>query len=674
MIYVVSLCIQLGYGDKDNRGVCGSSWDLSTLTDVDMGTDFEIAEIMIMSHYGCALSTDDQLKCWGKQSVSVYNVHIVSVSLSVHDLVHIHTVHLYTGLNNYGQLGMDDTENRGDDATEMGDDLPVVSIPFYNTTSTCSPTADPTTEPTVEPTIPTMEPTVPSAVPSIEPTIPPTRYPGISPFGTAKPTVDPTTAPTFLPSVDPTAPTSSPSEQPSISPTLPTAEPSQLPTHSPTVSPLTLQQILKFEVDDKWKFDELSEYICIGIIGLGVIVVLVAILIGNKRRKKEEKYHVEGQGYLSVILFVTQIIDVISDILFFIQMRRYYVYGQTDNDVNHEVFAQLSSISFIFVVVPYILNITSSVRVVQRITDGDSISEFSKKYFQKHSKMYSVLTMMSGGAFHALQLMNSKFLSIPLFNAGLSDLQIERFRTHHVLSTLIMENIPQLALQGFVIFKLRISGTIVIMSFVSSVFNVMMNILTAAVYIVLHRNESELKFNILVSWSGKLQNVSSTEYAHSAIQSVDPFLRTGRRVSLAKKLALINYGGSKTVRFEIMAAKKQIDSYTLYGVMQFDEGSESAAALLANFMEKVDDILDAIISAFGYYPDFTDHLDFQIEVSQSETSSRADKVKLVSDLLTELGVDEEKLQQSLSWIPMEVLCPFSLCVFLYSARYAVVIR
>merc|ERR1711972_343747 len=78
------------------------------------------------------------------------------------------------------------------------------------------------------------------------------------------------------------------------------------------------------------------------------------------------------------------------------------------------------------------------------------------------------------------------------------------------------------------------------------------------------------------------------------------------------------------------------------------------AALLANFMEKVDDILDAIISAFGYYPDFTDHLDFQIEVSQSETSSRADKVKLVSDLLTELGVDEEKLQQSLSWIPIEI--------------------
>ena len=486
-------------------------------------------------------------------------------------------MHLCTGRNNYGQLGINDTGIRGDAVSEMGNNLTSVPIPFYFS-PTCSPT------------------------------------------GTLNPTFDPTAMPT-----------------------------------------LSLQQILRFEVDDKWKFDELSEYICIGIVGLGVIIVLMALFNGNKSRKNEEKYYVERQGYLSVILFVTQIIDVISDICFFIQMRRYYDYGQTDNEVDHEVFAQLSTISFIFVIVPYVLNITSSVRVVQRITAIESVSEFSKKYFQRKAKLYSALTILSGGAFPALRVMNSDFLSVPLFNAGLSALQIEQFRTYHVLSTLIMENMPQLALQGFVIFKLKISSTIVIMSFASSVFNVMMNMLTASVHIVMHRNVSELKFNILVSWSRKRQNVSAAEYSKSAVHGADPFLRTGRRVTLAKKLSLINFRGSKSVHFEMLAAKKQNESHALYGVMQFDKENESAATILGSFMDKRQEILDAIISAFGYYPDFTDHLDFQIEVSQSEASSRADKVKLVSDLLTELGVGEEKLQRSLSCIPAEVPCPLLLC-------------
>ena len=84
-----------------------------------------------------------------------------------------------------------------------------------------------------------------------------------------------------------------------------------------------------------------------------------------------------------------------------------------------------------------------------------------------------------------------------------------------------------------------------------------------------------------------------------------------------------------------MAAKMQNDSYSLCGAMQFDEQNESAAALLAKFMDAANDILEAIISAFGYSPYFTNHFNFGIAVSQIERS-RTDKVQLVSHLLTEL--------------------------------------
>ena len=70
-VYVGILCCfllhQLGTGDAQSRGICGSSYEsISNLTDIDLGTDFKIAQIMMMEKHSCALSTRDELKCWGK--------------------------------------------------------------------------------------------------------------------------------------------------------------------------------------------------------------------------------------------------------------------------------------------------------------------------------------------------------------------------------------------------------------------------------------------------------------------------------------------------------------------------------------------------------------------------------------------------------------------------------
>ena len=57
---------QLGYGDTDHRGECGSDHEsLSSFPTVDLGLGFEIAQIQMMGSHGCALSTNEELKCWG---------------------------------------------------------------------------------------------------------------------------------------------------------------------------------------------------------------------------------------------------------------------------------------------------------------------------------------------------------------------------------------------------------------------------------------------------------------------------------------------------------------------------------------------------------------------------------------------------------------------------------
>merc|ERR1719295_605654 len=96
---------QLGYKDTIDRGECsGTTYEnITNLSPIDLGSDFEIAQIQIMSMHNCILSTNDELKCFGA--------------------------------NWSGQLGYGDTEDRGDDINEMGDYLEIVQLNVNGTTT-----------------------------------------------------------------------------------------------------------------------------------------------------------------------------------------------------------------------------------------------------------------------------------------------------------------------------------------------------------------------------------------------------------------------------------------------------------------------------------------------------------------------------------------------------------
>merc|ERR1719361_2939164 len=62
----------------------------------DLGTGFVVRDFVTGSHSTCAVSTENQIKCFGD--------------------------------NGYGQLGLGDTNRRGDSSGEMGDALPTVDL------------------------------------------------------------------------------------------------------------------------------------------------------------------------------------------------------------------------------------------------------------------------------------------------------------------------------------------------------------------------------------------------------------------------------------------------------------------------------------------------------------------------------------------------------------------
>ena|GEM_PF-1791313 len=86
---------QLGYGDLQNRGD-GPTEMGSNLPFVDLGTNYVAKDIVSGWHHHCALLNNDSIKCWGR--------------------------------GHLGQLGYGDSNNRGDNPAEMANNLPIVPL------------------------------------------------------------------------------------------------------------------------------------------------------------------------------------------------------------------------------------------------------------------------------------------------------------------------------------------------------------------------------------------------------------------------------------------------------------------------------------------------------------------------------------------------------------------
>ena len=68
----------------------------NSLDAIELGTGRTATAIAAGKYHNCAILDNSSIKCWGS--------------------------------NNAGQLGLGDTNNRGDGSGEMGDNLPVISL------------------------------------------------------------------------------------------------------------------------------------------------------------------------------------------------------------------------------------------------------------------------------------------------------------------------------------------------------------------------------------------------------------------------------------------------------------------------------------------------------------------------------------------------------------------
>eukprot|EP01083_Nonionella_stella_P279191 949779_1 len=135
---------QLGYGDLFGRGLRANEMG-DDLLEIDLGTGFIPSHITAGYYHTCALSiATNKVKCWGLNwygllgygvsknrgdRVNEMGDNLPHVDLGIHFISKFltagqyHSCALSMGYNAMGQLGIGDTNTRGDEANEMGDHL-----------------------------------------------------------------------------------------------------------------------------------------------------------------------------------------------------------------------------------------------------------------------------------------------------------------------------------------------------------------------------------------------------------------------------------------------------------------------------------------------------------------------------------------------------------------------
>ena len=141
---------QLGKGNSENLG--DDAYEMGdNLTAIDLGTNRSAVAIRAGNSLTCVILDDDSLKCWG--------------------------------FNFYANLGLGDTDRRGDRLNTMGDFLQTVDIGFGLPPLTFAPSSYPTKFPTSSPTLTPTETLSPSLAPSNSPTRPPSSVSQLLDFG-----------------------------------------------------------------------------------------------------------------------------------------------------------------------------------------------------------------------------------------------------------------------------------------------------------------------------------------------------------------------------------------------------------------------------------------------------------------------------------------------------------
>ena len=209
-------------------------------------------------------------------------------------------------------------------------------------------------------------------------------------------------------------------------------------------------------------------------------------------------------------------------------------------------------------------------------------------------------------------------------------------------SQVMLENVPQLVLQWYFMFQLELFTNVVIASFISSILNILMALMTTATFWILHRDQVDVPFSIALKWKPRVA-VGILESNSTSKKDADPFAHCGKRKKLAKLLGKIRVNGDNMLKFEVMSTTEQSSgsqsACQLFGVHVSERNALSNTDLFSEFLEKQMEIEEAVMSAFRL-DDLLKDYDFQISMTRTSKLSDSDRLKSAVDALRYFNVSK----------------------------------
>ena len=196
-------------------------------------------------------------------------------------------------------------------------------------------------------------------------------------------------------------------------------------------------------------------------------------------------------------------------------------------------------LSTVFLILPYLANLLYVLCPcgLPSLLSQPSYAE-SKVWMIARAKIFALLVILSGGVYASLTLVNSKMFGVAMFTMGLSRRQLLQFTDIQVKLSILLENLPQLALQLSVIFNRYLHQDIYDgflidmvtgMSLVSSAFLIIIGIISTC--IIKSQSLDDLEITIDVNAIDKNKKMKKViKKIHSCL---------GLRQSISRELSLV---------------------------------------------------------------------------------------------------------------------------------------
>ena len=180
------------------------------------------------------------------------------------------------------------------------------------------------------------------------------------------------------------------------------------------------------------------------ILASGSALTVVLIIVGiydAKRARPNELFQAK-----SILVFAFYASDFLSDIFFCIKLS-ISAFLEIDSEYQ-EVYTILFVLSLVFIVTPVGFNIAQLHLEISEWTNDPIIQYTTAAHWIKSRiKALYILSVICGSSFSAIALCNSYLLQIPMFCMSLSLYHQRLFAKKRFFSVVLIENVPQLAIQ-----------------------------------------------------------------------------------------------------------------------------------------------------------------------------------------------------------------------------------